>query len=297
VVGGAKTFLESGTTVDWTWDALPGLEARYKQFCDYAIALFGTPGSDRWGLRFEGHHVTVNLTFLKSGDGQVEVHATPLFFGAFPMIIPEDPYGADDIASQWHWAKGQVLMLGLMHHLRQFWESVPDEVRKGAFIGADLIDQARPLVLDTPTSSLVAALTPEVDRHAITSYPHVTVAANELGEKALWHLRQAFLLYTGAMSPDVGLHYLRKFDRAIDDKQMLTLAWAGGSLDANGSHHYTYAVVNDLLLEVLQSNQYTVQHDPKFSGNHLHTMLRDLSFDWDDPMLRHQQSDHVVPHQ
>lgn len=297
VVGGAKTFIETGTVVDWTWAAPPGLKARYKQFCDYAIALFGTPGGDQWGLRFEGHHVTVNLTFQKNEDGQVEVHATPLFFGAFPMIVPEDPYEADEIASQWHWTKGQVLMLGLMHHLREFWESVPDEARKSAFIGSDLIEQAKPLLLDTPPSSLVAALAPEIDQQAIEPYPHVTIAANELGQKALWHLRQAFLLYTGAMHPDIGLDYIRRFDQAVDENQTLTIAWAGGELEAIGSHHYTYAVIDDLLLEVLQSNQYTVQHDPSYSGNHLHTMLRDLSFDWDDPMLRHQQSDHAMPHQ
>jgi hypothetical protein len=295
VVGGARTFRGTGTTIQWSWRP-PGLKARYQQFCNYAIAIFGKPGDDSWALRFEGHHITVNLTFLKTRDNQLEIHSTPLFFGAFPMVVPEDPYGPDDITTQWHWTEGQVLMLSVVHHLREFWRNVPERVRRDAFIGANLIEQAPPLVLDTPPVSLISALSRAVDRRAIEAYPHVKIEAGALNEKALWNLRQAFAFYTSAMNVNIGPTYLARFDNAVRAGKTMTLAWAGGALDAIGTHHYTYAVVEDLLLEVLQSNQYTVQHDPNRVGNHLHTMLRDLSFDWDDPMRRHQQHDHTTTH-
>ncbi len=156
------------------------------------------------------------------------------------------------------------------------------------------MEQAPPLLLDTPASSMIAALSPSVDQQAITAYPHVMTKAVEFSEPALWNLRQAFAFYAGAMNPSIGPDYLERFDRAVQAGDNLTLAWAGGDLDAVGSHHYTYAVVGDLLLEVLQSNQYSVQHDPEVTGNHLHTMLRDLSFDWDDPMRRHHRDDHTT---
>ncbi len=294
VVGGAKEFLGVGTTIDWSWGRPPGLEARYEQFNDYTIGIFGNPGDDAWALRFEGHHIAFNLTFQKNADGQVDVHSTPMFYGAFPMIIPQDPYGPDDTEKQWHWTAGQVLMLSVVHHLRQFWRNLPEDTRSAAFIGADLMEQAPPLLLDTPPSSLVAALSPTVDREAISAYPHIRLGADEFGDVALWNLRQAFVFYTGAMNPSVGPGYLERFDRAVRDGENLTLAWAGGDLEAIGSHHYTYVVIGDLLLEVLQSNQFSVQHDPEVTGNHLHTMLADLSFDWDDPMRRHHQEDHVT---
>ncbi|MCX2931031.1 DUF3500 domain-containing protein [Mycobacterium sp. CVI_P3] len=294
VVGGAKEFIGTGTAVDWSWDPPPGLAARYKQFCDYTIAVFGNPGDDSWAIRFEGHHITFQLTFVTKADGGLEVHSTPLFYGSFPMVIPEDPFAPEDTAKQWHWTKGQVLMLGVVHHLREFWRGVPEGPRRDAFIGTDLLKQASPLVLDTPPSSLVAAVAPTVDQQVITAYPHIRIRPGELSGEARWNLRQAFVFYIGAMNSSVGVGYLARFDRAVEEDRPMLLSWAGGPLDQIGSHHFTYAVVDDLLLEVLQSNQYSVQHDPEFTGNHLHSMLRDLSFDWDDPMLRHQQHDHTT---
>jgi len=46
---------------------------------DYSLVLLGTPGDDRWGWRFEGHHVSLNVVLV---DGRVS--ATPFFLGANP---------------------------------------------------------------------------------------------------------------------------------------------------------------------------------------------------------------------
>jgi uncharacterized protein DUF3500 len=46
---------------------------------DYSLVLFGTPGDDPWGWRFEGHHVSVTVVVV---DGRVS--ATPFFLGANP---------------------------------------------------------------------------------------------------------------------------------------------------------------------------------------------------------------------
>lgn len=48
----------------------------------YAVLLFGEPGGAAWGWRFEGHHVSLNLTVV---DGRVAV--TPLFLGANPAAV------------------------------------------------------------------------------------------------------------------------------------------------------------------------------------------------------------------
>jgi hypothetical protein len=53
---------------------------------DYWMVLFGDPGTDRpWGWRFEGHHLSVNITVQ---DGRL--FTTPCFFGANPAVVRYD---------------------------------------------------------------------------------------------------------------------------------------------------------------------------------------------------------------
>jgi hypothetical protein len=49
---------------------------------DYRILVFGTPGDDRWGWRFEGHHLSVSMTVV---DGVVS--PAPVFLGANPARV------------------------------------------------------------------------------------------------------------------------------------------------------------------------------------------------------------------
>jgi Protein of unknown function (DUF3500) len=51
----------------------------------YHVAVFGTPGDDSWAWRFEGHHLSVNVTVT---DGQPI--AAPLFMGANPAQVRHD---------------------------------------------------------------------------------------------------------------------------------------------------------------------------------------------------------------
>ena len=51
---------------------------------NYTLTFFGQPAADqRWGWRFEGHHLSLNFTV---SPGQLSV--TPSFFGASPARIP-----------------------------------------------------------------------------------------------------------------------------------------------------------------------------------------------------------------
>lgn len=51
----------------------------------YHVAVFGTPGDDAWAWRFEGHHLSVNVT---TTAGQPT--AAPLFMGANPAQVRQD---------------------------------------------------------------------------------------------------------------------------------------------------------------------------------------------------------------
>jgi len=52
----------------------------------YFVCVFGSPGDERWGWSFGGHHVSVHYTI--AGD---RVAASPCFFGAHPALSPLQP--------------------------------------------------------------------------------------------------------------------------------------------------------------------------------------------------------------
>jgi hypothetical protein len=50
---------------------------------DYWVAVFGDPARDeRWGWRFEGHHLSVTMTVVDT-----EIYPTPVFLGANPATV------------------------------------------------------------------------------------------------------------------------------------------------------------------------------------------------------------------
>ncbi|MFO0865050.1 MAG: DUF3500 domain-containing protein [Gemmataceae bacterium] len=70
----------------------------------YFFTVFGTPSkSEKWGLRVEGHHLSLNFTL----EGTQVVAATPYFFGANPAEIKSGEKkgqkvlgNTDDLANQ-----------------------------------------------------------------------------------------------------------------------------------------------------------------------------------------------------
>ncbi len=55
---------------------------------NYYAAIWGEPTADgAWGLKFEGHHISINLTMTGS-----EYALTPLFFGSDPALVEETQY-------------------------------------------------------------------------------------------------------------------------------------------------------------------------------------------------------------
>ena len=137
---------------------------------------------------------------------------------------------------------------------------------------------------------LLSTMDKAVNLSKIREYPHIEIKASELDAEALWHLKQTFKYYTSLMHAEVEHFYYDRITTALRDNQPITLSWAGQDLTNVGARHYSYISIGGLLLEFLQSNQYLVQHNPNVTGNHLHSMLRDLSFDWEDPLEKHEHT-------
>ena len=54
---------------------------------NYYISLWGDPQSDRWSLKFEGHHISLNISVI----GQ-ELTMAPLFLGTDPALVRETQF-------------------------------------------------------------------------------------------------------------------------------------------------------------------------------------------------------------
>ncbi|MEA3077085.1 MAG: hypothetical protein QOF60_1993 [Actinomycetota bacterium] len=83
--GLAGSALAATTTIIGLEDVLDEIEGRtrHRHRADYSTTVFGDPEADtQWGWRFEGHHVSVNVTVAEG-----EVAATPLFLGANPAEV------------------------------------------------------------------------------------------------------------------------------------------------------------------------------------------------------------------
>ena len=86
---------ERGTTLargivelEGTLRVLEGLWGARRDPELYYLALFAGPGGTHpWGWRFEGHHLSVNVTDL-GPHGQI---VAPLFMGANPARVPSGP--------------------------------------------------------------------------------------------------------------------------------------------------------------------------------------------------------------
>lgn len=67
---------------------LRDLEGPHRNPEAYFASVFGTPGKGRWGVRYEGHHLSLNYTY----DGDKLVSTTPQFLGANPAEVRSGPH-------------------------------------------------------------------------------------------------------------------------------------------------------------------------------------------------------------
>jgi hypothetical protein len=107
--------------LDEVLDRLEGYAGDRRNRDDYWVALFGEPdGLGPWGVRFEGHHVSVHATVV---DG--EMRLTPLFLGANPAVLAD---GAAPVVAPLAVEEG--LGFDLLHAL-------PADARAAAVVSSD----------------------------------------------------------------------------------------------------------------------------------------------------------------
>lgn len=236
----------------------------------YFISVFGAPGEDRWGWRYEGHHVCLNFTIA---DGEV-ASATPIFLGANPAEVRHGgaivlrPCAEEEDA-----ARELMSMLGA--ELRA--EALISEIAPPDFVLMNL-----PVVPDSALPGEAGAL-PQVqerfdemtgeDKEALRfelARPRGIAAAN-MDAKQRLVLSDLIEVYVSRLSEPLASAERAKI--SIDD---VCFAWAGPMMRRRQPHYYR-----------LQGTSFLAEYDnTQNDANHIHAVWRNPDGDFGGDALR-----------
>jgi hypothetical protein len=158
----------------------------------YYLSIFGGPGAFPWGWRFEGHHLSLNVTLPAAGH----VAVTPFFVGAHPATVRDGP------------DKGFRLLGASEDLARRIMTGLSDEQRRSA------------LIADRSFGEIVAS--PQRERDL--GQPR----GLELGAVSSSTRRQVETLMDGflaTLTPDLAAAQKRRVDEQGIDR--FRFAWAG----------------------------------------------------------------------
>lgn len=222
----------------------------------YYVTLFGTPGkadapssqrdASRWGLSFEGHHLSLN--FVCRG-GEI-LDSTPQFLGANPAVIRDDTHATLSKGTA-VLSREEQLAFKLINTLSDdqkeiamFAEKAPRDIR---FAG-----EAQP----TPGPA-----------------EGIEFAKLEPAQQAV--LRDLVLTHVNVVADDVAS---ARRDQIQDDGwDQVRFAWAGATKPGVG---HAYRVHGQRFLIEFNNTQSDPSGNP---ANHIHCVYRDLTGDFDLP--------------
>ncbi|TAM97050.1 MAG: DUF3500 domain-containing protein [Chitinophagaceae bacterium] len=169
----------------------------------YWITIFGRPDiSHRWGWRFEGHHLSLNITVSPEG-----IDATPFFLGAHPGVIPEGPLAGTE---------------NLFEETRLGWrllESLTDAQRKKAIISSRI-----------PQGAIVINTGKEPEAKTLTGIPVASLNAEQ--QRLVW---QIINCYVQNLTPPLAKHYTDLIrEKAWQD---LHFVWMGATQEGKPAYY------------------------------------------------------------
>ncbi len=189
----------------------------------YYVSIFGTPSpKSPWGWRFEGHHLSVNVTVV----GSELVASAPLFMGSNPAEVREGP------------RKGLRTLAGEEDEARALIQSLDEKQRSVA-----IYQEKAPADILTMNSRKVDPLKPE------------GLAAAALNPAQRKQLMKLIEVYLGRMPEEVAAARRAKLSGGGIEK--ITFAWAGGI--NRGDYHY-YRVQGPTFLIEYDDTQNNANH-------------------------------------
>lgn len=252
-----------------------------RQSSDYYVAIFGEPSAVTgsataapWGIRFEGHHLSLNLTFDGRGD-QPQMGSMPMFFGASPMIVPGSPTSEEGDYTQWRNEEGQQLLNREAWLGRSFLQSLEEPViAQGAW--SVLPD----VVMEGGTDEPLDAAS-----YLNGEKPGIPVAElSPIQQELLWDFVYEFAQIQANQQID---------EAALRQSLADARVWWFGDRNNEDGDLYVRVQSDRYLVELLQSNTFGVVSND-VEANHVHSSFRDLQNDWDYDSLGDHLSQHHV---
>lgn len=169
----------------------------------YYTAVFGKPAASApWAWRFEGHHLSINVSEVPAAPPIV----APMFVGANPARVLSGPNA------------GFRLLAAEEDLGRELITLLPAERRKVA------------MIRDTAFAEILTGNDPKVNKLELEGLAAADMSAAEKAQ-----LRRLVELYVGRMTPASAKNVLLRLDRAGFDK--VRFAWAGG-IEPGQAHYY-----------------------------------------------------------
>ena len=190
-----------------------GSDDRHRHPDLYYFMLFGQPGDEPWGWRFEGHHLSLNYT---SVSGQVSV--TPAFMGSNPAEVPLGPH------------KGKRVLAEEEDVARKLLESFKADQLKQVVIAAE-----------APKDIITG-----VDSKAIIEKQE-GLQYDQMNEQQKQFLKDLVHVYLDNMEDGIAREQLKKVENEGWDN--VYFAWAGKSERGIGNAHYYRVHGPSMLIE------------------------------------------------
>jgi len=229
---------------------LEGEGSRFKRDpLKYYVTVFGDPKeSGRWGLSFEGHHLSLNFVV---DDGEV-VSSTPQFFGCNPAVVKKDYEGSDFDKGTRILGDEETLAFELVNSLKK------KQLEKA------LLDPQAPREIRAAGE----AQPPQTEPAGIPS--------SELKKAQQKLLRELVDTYINSMPYEVAQKRNQEIRAAGFDK--VHFAWAGARKPGIG--HY-YRIQGPTFLVELVNTQPDAAGNP---ANHVHAIWRSMRGDFGLPI-------------
>jgi hypothetical protein len=204
----------------------------------YYTAVFGEPGPDRpWGWRFEGHHVSVNLTLVPGRP----IAANPTFLGANPAEVRQGPKaGTRPLAAEEELARTLAAALERTGRKVMFSAQAPADILTAADRQARQLEPVGVLASEMTTDQKKAL------RTLIAEYAHRHRAeiAGEALRRVAVELDSIRFGWAGSLEPAKAYYY------RIQGSSFLIEA-ANTQNDANHIHTVWRDLTNDFGRDVL----------------------------------------------
>ncbi len=214
----------------------------------YYVTVFGKPtGDGRWGLSFEGHHLSLNFVV----DKQHVISSTPTFLGSNPAIVKDAVEGGAAVGTR-VLAQEEVLAFELL-------DSLNEEQRKEAIIAPEA------------PSDIRAAGEAQPPQTAAVGIPYGKLNA---AQQAVLH--RLIVTYADNVPAELRDERLAAIEAA--GRHQIHFAWAGATKPGVG--HY-YRIQGTSFLIELVNTQPDLAGNP---ANHIHSVWRDMKGDFGIPV-------------